>query len=797
MTIFKDVVFYLDIIDPNIEQQLETHGATRATLPDDWSRITHVITTDLNQKVAQLAQKKGIAVVNANWVEVSIRRKHLQNIKYFSVDPRYFFTGLVITCVELPYGDQNAIYEGVLALGGQYSEILSKNITHIITFHLDNETCKQVTKRPELGIKIVSPDWFNDCLKQRRRVDEIAYLLTDSVCDIDQSGIGTDSSCFQEKMNSIFEDSDETTSKIAKHVLKNKKILFSKDLGISQGLLHALETITISFGATIVSSVKDATVFIGMYREGNEYIQAARQGIVIGNLVWLYYMFVYETWVDPERNLLHYPIVKNGLSEMQEMIITISNYQGESRKYLEKLIKALGATFTKNMTPNNTHLIVPCQSGQKYTAALEWNIYIVNHLWLEETYAKWKVQNITTPRYICFLPKTNLMEIVGNTPIDVDVIKPFYENMDHDCVIEKSPLKESNLLEHSNDALLNNNKLPLDLFSSSLDINSTSNNDTFLNTHNDNQGSLTLNCSSSVKENIPTFHKRRAATVALERLHNEIMPDVLLYQKERKRKTYCVENVINTRKKSKELSIEFGNVNNDEISTGKTLKAKRSVTNKDSLNYDIRLLITGYKDWNDQIEKALLILGMATVQDAKDCTHLIACRIQRTQKFLTALPYAPKILSVDWIKACLKEKKIVDENDYFLVDLESEMKYNFKLSESLKKASENKHSLFKGYLFQVSPMAVSNYSNGIDTVKHIIEANGGVCVLTASRKDWTEYKELSPILIANGSDERILKQFIEKRREAGEIPLIYNMEWVLTTVLRQELDFTSQNSLLE
>ncbi|KTW26957.1 hypothetical protein T552_02447 [Pneumocystis carinii B80] len=797
MTIFKDVIFYLDGFAPDIDEELIKYGGTRATLPDDNSRVTHIITTDFNRKTTRLMEKKGIPIVNVKWVEASIRRKHLQNIKYFSADPRYFFTGVVIICIELSNGDLNAIHEGVLALGGQCTEVLSKNVTHIIALDINNQTCRQVLKRPELGIKILSPEWFNNCLKQRQRVDETPYLLTNYIFDENRTKTDPVLSPMIEKINDSVEKLNETPLKFTKQVLKNKKIFFSKDLEINENLLHTIETIVLGLGAILVSSIQNATVFIGMYREGNEYIQAVHRGIIIGNLTWLYWMYVYETWANPELNLLHYPIVKAGLPEMHKMVITISNYQGESRQYLEKLIKALGATFTKNMTPSNTHLIIPCEFGEKYSAALEWNIHIVNHLWLEETYAEWKLQNITTPRYIYFPPKTSFMKIVGNTPIDLDVIKLIYKDVSNVLVEEKSPLKESNLLKHSNNISLNNNELPLDSFSSSLDMTSTL--DNFgLQVHSDNESSFQVSNCDSTKENPPPFHKRRAATVALERLHNEIMPDVLLYQKECKRKTFIdsSEDIINSKKKLKEISIEFKDLKNNQVSVKRKTIAKPFPTNKDFRDYNIRILVTGYKDWDNQMEKALLTIGIATVQDAKDCTHLVASRIQRTQKFLSALSYVPKILSVDWIETCLKEGKIVDENNYFLIDPESELKYNFKLLDSLDRARNNKHSLFKGYLLQISPAAVSNYSNGIDTIKEIIEVNGGVCTLAISRKNQIEY-ELIPILISNISDVRILKHFIEKRKEAGEVPLVYNMEWVLTTVLRQELNFTDENSLLE
>jgi twin BRCT domain len=37
--------------------------------------------------------------------------------------------------------------------------------------------------------------------------------------------------------------------------------------------------------------------------------------------------------------------------------ITVTNYTGESREYLKKLIMAMGATFTPSMSGKNTVLI--------------------------------------------------------------------------------------------------------------------------------------------------------------------------------------------------------------------------------------------------------------------------------------------------------------------------------------------------------------------------------------------------------------------------------------------------------
>ena len=53
---------------------------------------------------------------------------------------------------------------------------------------------------------------------------------------------------------------------------------------------------------------------------------------------------------------------------------------------------------------------------------------MVNHLWIEETYARWKVMTLTNPKYTLFPRCTNLQEVVGQTRIDLEALSPFYDN---------------------------------------------------------------------------------------------------------------------------------------------------------------------------------------------------------------------------------------------------------------------------------------------------------------------------------------------------------------------------------
>ena len=170
----------------------------------------------------------------------------------------------------------------------------------------------------------------------------------------------------------------------------------------------------------------DCDIYIGHYREGNDYVEAFQAGKEVANLAWFYNVINRNRWTNPLTKLLHYPVPRDGISGFRGMRISLSNYTGEARIYLENLVKEAGAEFTKTMKQDNTHLITAHKQSEKCEAAQEWNINIINHLWLEESYAKCAVQSLTHSRYTTFPSRTNLSEVVGQTPINLDMVRRFY-----------------------------------------------------------------------------------------------------------------------------------------------------------------------------------------------------------------------------------------------------------------------------------------------------------------------------------------------------------------------------------
>lgn len=274
---------------------------------------------------------------------------------------------------------------------------------------------------------------FDDCFKLGKRIDETPYLLPDpeilkkapeDALDIPVNDNLDGATSPNPQWLPLPPDGDVARPPCT--VFAQRKVLLGDDLNITPRLTKVIKEIILSGGGKMVGNVDDCDMYIGQYRSGEQYVRAAQSCIEVGNLSWLYYLIVQNAWTSPFRRLLHYPTPKDGIEGFSGLRITVSNYGGEARIYLENLIKACGAEFTKTMKADNTHLITARDSSEKCKAAPEWGVAVVNHLWIEESYAKCQMRAITTAKYTHFPHRTNLGEIIGQTFFDEARLKELY-----------------------------------------------------------------------------------------------------------------------------------------------------------------------------------------------------------------------------------------------------------------------------------------------------------------------------------------------------------------------------------
>lgn len=400
-------------------------------------------------------------------------------------------------------------------------------------------------------------------------------------------------------------------------VFNSKKVMLSSDLEIGSHLRGTIEDLITDGGGSVTGSVHKANIFVCQYRDTLEYRIASRAGSDVGNLPWLYHLITHNAWTSPLRRLLHYPIARHGLPGFKDFRISLSNYNGEARVYLENVAKAAGGEFTKTMKEDNTHLITAHMVSEKCDAAKEWNINMVNHLWLEESYAKWEIQTLTNPRYTHFPSCTNLGEVVGQTPIDKQAIERHFFRKGSD--IEPSAKSETvenpveqNSLNTTSSRLQSKNGIkqsgstkvedPVPYRTVKHDA-STPKASKANKRHNDDSSLKTpanLRHVAEGKENEtpPTTGSRSAKARAVEKLH-DLAPDIALYEKESKRVGGVIFGGRRSsddlrsdigRKRSMSKENDTGTEADEEIRGAKRVKKSKTPV-------AMRLLLTGYKKW--------------------------------------------------------------------------------------------------------------------------------------------------------------------------------------------------------
>src|ERR1700733_1230058 len=122
--------------------------------------------------------------------------------------------------------------------------------------------------------------------------------------------------------------------------------------------------------------------------------------------------------------------------------MTVTNYTGDARDYLKKLLAMLGVEATPALKRSETEMCIAAlyvlsrsadwvyinanpfpypysKSGPKTERAEEWGIPIVNHLWVEECFKRWTFVHpaAESGRFVSYPPGINYAEILGQRGI--------------------------------------------------------------------------------------------------------------------------------------------------------------------------------------------------------------------------------------------------------------------------------------------------------------------------------------------------------------------------------------------
>lgn len=843
-----------------MRESLDEEGADFAPLGENGSipslsNLTHIISTHIDFPEYNRALSLGIEVVKPQWVHVSVVKEKMTNARPYSPDPSQYFSDVVLTSATLPEGDKEAIMAGVLALGGQFSNPLTKLCTHIVTTDESHEKCV-IARAKGINCKILLPHWFDVCLKLGKKINEGPYTFPDPEVlkhDLDKLPKVIPSPHLEDastdrpaRAPDASPPPSPSPSRRNLNAFSGRTVFLCADLELSKHLRSTLETIIRDGGGELVEDVTDADVYVGRYREGPEYVYASRARQEVASLAWLYHVINRNHWTSPTNKLLHYPVPKQGLPGFSNMKISVSNYSGEARIYLETLVRHCGAEFTKTFKQDNTHLITAHEISEKVDAAKEWNINIINHLWLEESYSKCTVMPLSNPKYTIFPARSNLGEVCGNMALDLQQVeRKFFpkEPTPPKSVSRPSPQKASDATSHTLSDREDQPDFPvLAAEDPETEIEAPEPPKTAKKRGRPSKSAsiATPRQNAEEKENMSpiTSTGRASKTKAMDALH-AAAEDMALYSREMKRKGGLLHGgrrslddqsspapAAPPAKKSKKRTSDENTYDvtaqGSDLSDGETQKvtkgAKKAKTSREPKDRNPslppiihRMMVTGDERWvgkpkkEDEDRKTLRALGVQLTQDPKDVDILVAPKILRTPKFVCALASAPLVVDTKYLDAALKQKKLLEDPD-ILQDRDAEKRMGFNLVDALRRAKINEHKLFRGW----SIFVTRDIPGTFDTFKSIITLNGGQAMMYQGRTGTTIPKrrlrddpsaggesqhqggddEYDCVYLVSGSsdaEQKLWKSFADMAAKQDLEARVVKADWLLHAAMSQQI----------
>ncbi|XP_075924649.1 PAX-interacting protein 1 isoform X2 [Petromyzon marinus] len=198
-----------------------------------------------------------------------------------------------------------------------------------------------------------------------------------------------------------------------------------------------------------------------------------------------------------------------------------------------------------------------------------------------------------------------------------------------------------------------------------------------------------------------------------------------------------------------------------------------------------RVIFTGFELFQvHEYMKKLYFLGGEVAESVHKCTHLVANKVTRTVKFLTAISVVKNIVMPNWLEDSAKQQRFLDEGAYLLRDAEAEVLFSFSLEESMNRARVK--PLFQGLFFYLTP----GMCPSLATMRSIIECAGGrVLTKQPGLQRLAEHrnnKNLPDIIIIScENDLHLCREYLVRGIE------VHNAEFVLTGALTQTLDYES------
>ncbi|KAL5110912.1 PAX-interacting protein 1 [Taenia crassiceps] len=212
------------------------------------------------------------------------------------------------------------------------------------------------------------------------------------------------------------------------------------------------------------------------------------------------------------------------------------------------------------------------------------------------------------------------------------------------------------------------------------------------------------------------------------------------------------------------------------------------------IDMEVRLVFTGV-DTETRLAIMQLLAQMPKtgiaphrlVENVSEATHVITERLTRTPKIYMAVALGCPIVTAKWVQASLVRGDWLAETDWLIEDSEAEENLGFRLATSFRIAHERRlfdePGLFADLEFWFSPMAHHR-----EVCEQLVRACGG----RIRERRPTQKMALLPtprqVIICHEEDSHVASYLM--RTKTGN-RAVHHEEFILSGVLRQELDFDS------
>ncbi|KAJ3205438.1 hypothetical protein HK099_000825 [Clydaea vesicula] len=361
------------------------------------------------------------------------------------------FENMIITAIQLDVNDLPILYGAVMAYGGQYRDSFTDDITHFVCLKPEGTDYEKALK---LNLKIVLPHFFNDCLKIKRNLPIEPYLFPNPMlfnCNPEDFLTRNNMNVKSRKSGKLELDTEKTLFLSDYCFFLSQSFVSALPLSEYNDIIEKLST----FGASFVETYKENLVQIVLLetRDSYDYVNAINDGKIVANLYWVQEVIKKKFFIDPGEFIFYQPIPSKKIPGLNKIVASVSNYVNDARDHVIKMCELVGIQYTPELSKICTHLICGYPNGKKYVKADEWNLQIVNHLWLEECLFYWEHRKEGRIHYSAYPP--SLGSIVGKITFK-EKVKDWVQEVE--LVLEKrkqqelvSDVESSLYISHEND----------------------------------------------------------------------------------------------------------------------------------------------------------------------------------------------------------------------------------------------------------------------------------------------------------------------------------------------------------